>query len=100
MSRLVYIYLLVTFSFGASAQNRFDVYFDFGKHIPNTSSTESLNRGISENPDAEVTKLAGYADSVDANSYNKQLSQKRINSVLERIQSASIRVSDNVQLQP
>ena len=100
MNRLIYICFIVSFSIGVSAQHQFEVYFDFGKHTPNTSSTNSLDKWISENPDVEVTKLSGYADSVDADSYNKQLSQKRINSVLARIQSANIRVNDNVKLQP
>ena len=55
---------------------------------------------IANNPRAEVYKLSGYCDSVDVKDYNKDLSLKRINKILEVLTLNKIKVHQNVVLQP
>ncbi len=73
--------LLVLIAQTTFAQKKFDVFFDFNKDNPNTKSEAELNNWIDQNPDSEITAFYGFADSTDANSYNKELATKRINSV-------------------
>lgn len=82
------------------AQQKFDVYFDFNAAMPNEKSAVDFQKWISANPNAEISKLYGYCDSVDDNSYNKELSAKRINTIIETLKENNIKVAQNVEIKP
>jgi len=100
MKYLFSVLIAIVCSYNLSAQQKFEVYFDFGKHVPNAASSKSLEKWITENRNAEVLKVSGYADSVDANDYNKKLSLQRIQTVVEQLKANRIRINENVVLQP
>lgn len=82
------------------AQQKFEVYFDFNVAVPNEKSAKDFQNWMAENSKAEITKIYGYCDSVDNKSYNKELSVKRINSVLEVLKSNNILLSKDIELKP
>ena len=82
------------------AQNKFEVYFGFNSDQPTDASNTELQKWIQAHPQVEVIALAGYADSVDANSYNKQLSERRIKTVRRLLTKSAIEISDNVVIKP
>jgi outer membrane protein OmpA-like peptidoglycan-associated protein len=60
-------YLLISFIFisnAINAQQQFTVYFDFDIDEANSSSTVKLSQWITENHNAEILKVEGYADSL------------------------------------
>lgn len=60
-----------------------NVYFDFNKDMPNSSSVTGINfltKYLKENPSASADVI-GYADEIGNSDYNKQLSQRRAENV-------------------
>lgn len=90
---------LMLFSVPISAQEKFSIFFDFNQEVPNRSSIVRFNEWI-KNPNIEVVKLSGHADSVDVSNYNKELSLRRINSVLELLKTNHVAISKSVTLDP
>ena len=76
-----HILLLLLLNQVSFAQQKFDVFFDFNKEVPNAKSTVELNKWIDQNSNSEITAFYGFADSTDANLYTKELSARRIRSV-------------------
>jgi len=97
MRKVIFILL---FSISVSAQSKFEVFFDFNKDQPNTESQIHLKNWIESNPNAQILKVFGYCDSIDSNTYNKDLASRRIKSVLETLKSNSISISKNVEINP
>jgi len=75
------IALLLLFSASAFAQ-QVSFFFDFGQDVPNEDSKSMLEKWRSENPDIEILSVSGYCDSVDTDAFNKELSLRRIRSVM------------------
>ena len=80
------------------AQNKFEVFFDFGQEYPNQENESRLLKWILKNPKAQVYKIAGYCDSVDVNDFNKELSTKRINYVLDILKANAIAIKKNISI--
>lgn len=96
-----YILLLLFFSVAKlSAQQKFEVYFDFNAAVPNEKSSKEFQKWISENSNAEISKMYGYCDSVDDKSYNKELSAKRISNVIQILREKNITLNKNTELKP
>lgn len=93
-------FLLLLFPVLTFAQQKFEVYFDFNKDVLNEKSAKEFQKWLSENPNAEITKLYGYCDSVDDKSYNRELSVKRINAVINMLSINNIQLSKNIELKP
>lgn len=93
-------FLLLLLPFLGFSQTQFEVFFDFNKDFPNQSSLTKLNQWITSNKSAQVTKVLGYCDSVDDSQYNKDLANRRIQSVLKLLKKDSITISDKVELKP
>jgi outer membrane protein OmpA-like peptidoglycan-associated protein len=89
---------ILLFSLNAFSQDKLDVYFDFNQDVPNGTSQIKINKWISENKNAEITKLLGYCDSVDDSKYNKELAMRRVNSMVAFFTKNNIKVSDKVAL--
>ena len=78
------------------AQKSYDVYFDFASDYPNKTAENSLYIWIARNPKAEITKISGFCDSVDVSNFNKELSLKRIHTVLNILKGNSIKIQENL----
>lgn len=96
-----YIFLFLLFaSSGVAAQEKIQVFFDFGKDEPTDVSTAALERWIADNRDAVATRISGFCDSVDVADYNIGLASRRIASVLKILRSNNAAVRDSVVLAP
>ncbi|MDV6167313.1 OmpA family protein [Flavobacterium sp. DG1-102-2] len=72
-----------------------NVYFDFNKDMPNSSSTTGINfltKYLKENPSAK-TDVIGYADEIGNSDYNKALSQRRAENVKKILVDSGIDAS-------
>ena len=96
----LFLYLSLILGNLLFSQEKYDVYFDFNKGIPNEKSLTALKQWMSENENAQILKMYGYCDSVDDNSYNKELALKRIQNTLQIITDANLKISKNVELIP
>lgn len=92
--------LSVCFSTLVFSQEKFDIFFDFNKDFPNEKSLITIQKWISENDNANVLKIYGYCDSIDDNSYNKELALKRIQSTLKTLAENKIQISKSIELIP
>ncbi|MCZ8330932.1 MAG: OmpA family protein [Flavobacterium sp.] len=95
-SKIVILFFLI--SFNCLAQKQFEVFFDFNKDVPNEKSMESLTKLLDENKSIEILSVSGYCDTIDNKTYNKNLAERRINSVLNVIKEKLILISDTVRL--
>ncbi|MES2811357.1 MAG: OmpA family protein [Bacteroidota bacterium] len=98
--KLYFTVCCLIFSTLLFSQEKLDVYFDFNKDMPTESSASKLQQWISENENALVLKIYGYCDSVDDNSYNKELALKRIQSTLKTLTESKIQISKSIELIP
>jgi len=86
------------FAIQLSAQEKFEVFFDFNKDFPTKTSGEKLQAWLTKNRAVTVTAITGFCDSVDVNDYNKDLAMRRVKSVLGAIQNSGIAVADNFKV--
>lgn len=94
-------HLVVVFlTWPLAAQESFSVYFDFNVDVPNAASKEKLQAWISAHPTAEVVKLSGYCDSIDAKDYNVELSSRRIESVAKQLETSGIALHPTLEKKP
>lgn len=96
-----YLYSFVFFFCSISqciAQDKFEVFFDFGHEYPNQENETLLLKWIMKNPKAEIYKISGYCDSVDVSDFNKELSTKRINYVLDILRANAIAIKKNLSI--
>lgn len=84
----------------ASAQDKFEVFFDFNADVPNESSMTALQDWIASNKNVKIFRLSGYCDSIDKNGYNLELSSRRIQSVLAILKDSRLDFSEWVELEP
>jgi outer membrane protein OmpA-like peptidoglycan-associated protein len=91
----IFVFLL---SFGAFAQQRLTVYFDFNQYDINETATRQLNSWIAENDHIQVSKLYGFCDWKGTNHYNDTLSLRRIQTVLGFLKSNDIKVKDGYEI--
>ena len=96
----IVFFLFSLFFTGVYSQSKVDIFFDFNKDIPNQKSISQLNDWIKNNPEIVVSKLHGYSDSVDVSSYNKELSLRRINSILKILEESKITISKTLEKKP
>ena len=69
-----------------------NIYFDFDKASFKKSSYDELNkleRLLNENPDI-VVEISGHTDNIGNDAYNKRLSQRRANAVVEYVVNKGI----------
>jgi len=93
------ILVFVLFCNVAFSQEKYEVFFDFNKDFPNATSLTSLQKWMEKQSRIEVLKVNGYCDSVDNKSYNKDLAERRIQSVLKILKEGKIAISAKVDLQ-
>lgn len=92
--------VLLLFSLPMAAQETFSVFFDFNADIPNAASQEQFRAWMKANQAAEIVKLSGYCDSIDAKDYNVELSSRRIESVATQLAANGIAVRPGMEKKP
>ncbi len=93
-SNIVILYLLI--SLNCWGQRQFEVFFDFNKDFPNQASILKLNEWIATNKEIEITRLLGFCDSIDTKDYNRQLAERRIESVRDLLEKSGLKFSKNL----
>lgn len=86
------------FTLSITAQEQFEVFFDFNKSEINFVSKQKLENWINSSNDFEVTKIYGYCDWKGSNSYNDTLSLKRVHSVYDFLIKSNIKVMENYEV--
>ena len=95
--KLKIIIMVFFISFKLLAQKQVEVYFDFNYDFPNSTSILEINEWISNNKNAEITKLAGYCDSIDTKNYNKKLAERRINNVHILLEKSGMKIIKSLE---
>lgn len=90
LMKISYILLLIlTFPHATfSQENTFTVYFDFGKHTLNSAEEQrlmSFKKAL--NPTNQYLSISGYTDTVSSEGFNKNLAKRRIETVLNYLQT-------------
>jgi len=82
--------ILLLLGLSANAQQKFTVYFNSDVTESDTQLGESLSKWITNNPNARVQKIYGYADKTGDVAYNQNLSERRIQYVTEKLKAGNI----------
>ena len=93
-----FFYLLFIISFGISAQEKLNVYFDFDKFNLNDEAVKKINSWIAEGKNYEVIKIYGFCDWKGTNSYNDTLALKRIFAVSNFLKENKIEVKKDTEI--
>ena len=96
-SRIIIVITLTLVSFFGYSQKQIDVFFDFNKDFPNSTSILQINEWISKNKDAQITKLLGYCDSIDTKNYNKKLAERRIENVQILLDKSGLKLNKDLE---
>ena len=81
-----------------SAQDKLTLFFDFNQDLINEKSQLNFCTWLAQSKDKEILKIQGYCDSIDSNSYNKELSFRRANNVLELLEFNKVDLSEKLEL--
>jgi outer membrane protein OmpA-like peptidoglycan-associated protein len=100
LKQLFFIVFFLLFGNNISAQEKFEIFFDFNASIPNQVSLSYFEKWIQNNKNAEILELHGHCDSVDTQKYNLILSQKRINKILQILKNNQIQINEGLQKIP
>lgn len=98
--KIVICFFITLFFIPLSAQEKFDVFFEFDKAYPNSNSSKALDEWIKNNSSAEVYKMEGYCDTVDSKLYNLKLAERRIHSIENILKLNKIKVVDKLERVP
>ncbi|MDD2986306.1 OmpA family protein [Flavobacterium sp.] len=82
------------------AQEKVELFFDFNHNEPNSQSKSIIKQWMKENPTAEVYQIEGYCDTVDTQSYNLKLAERRIKAVESILNQNKIKISDSIRIIP
>ena len=93
--RIIIVFFLV--SFLGYSQKKVEVFFDFNKDFPNSSSILEINEWIAKNKNVEITKLLGYCDSIDTKNYNKKLAERRIDNVQILLDKSGLQFNKDIE---
>lgn len=93
--RIIILFFLV--SFKSMGQKQLNVFFDFNKDFPNSSSILEINEWIANNKNIEILKLLGYCDSIDSKNYNKKLAERRIDNVQVLLDKSGLKFNINLE---
>lgn len=94
--RFVVVLLLSSISF--FAQEKVSVFFDFNKDKPNVDSEVQFIKWMDEHKNVEILELVAFCDSVDANSYNKDLATRRMQTVLKVLKQNNFSIPATISL--
>jgi outer membrane protein OmpA-like peptidoglycan-associated protein len=94
------IFLIVLFFYimNLSAQDKLELFFDLNKDVINEKSSLDFDSWLKHSKDKEILKILAYCDSVDTNSYNKELSVRRASNVLSLLKLNNVQINENLEL--
>ena len=98
MKQLLYSLLLCLLAGSLYAQQQFAVYFDTDEAVPQQKYTTIITQWITQNPNAVVTAIEGYADYRGTNEYNALLSERRAQNVLKLLEDNGTIIINNVPI--
>ena len=98
--KIVICFFIALFFIPLSAQEKFDVFFEFDKAYPNSNSSKALDEWIKNNSSAEIYKMEGYCDTVDSKIYNLKLAERRIHSIENILKLNKIKVIEKPERIP
>lgn len=78
MKYLLFIMVIVAATTLTAQEKQFSVYFDFDVDTLNSVQAKAFDRWITANRSTAITRLEGYADSTGLDTYNFNLSIRRI----------------------
>ena len=93
--KILILFFLV--SIKSLGQKQIEVFFDFNKDFPNSSSILEINEWIANNKNVEITKLLGYCDSIDTKDYNKKLALRRIENVQVLLEKSGMKFNKDLE---
>lgn len=96
--KLSFTLLLLFIVISSSAQQKLQLFFDFNKDVINEKSTVDFNNWLENSKKVTVLKIEGFCDSVDTNNYNKKLALRRVNTVLELLQSKGLKIDEKIEI--
>lgn len=91
---LILFFYIITLS----AQDKFELFFDFNQDIINEKSQKDFCKWLAYSKSKEIVKIQGYCDSIDSNSYNKELSFRRANNVRALLAFNKVYLSEKLEL--
>jgi outer membrane protein OmpA-like peptidoglycan-associated protein len=93
-----FVILLLLSSVSFFAQEKVSVFFDFNKDNPKVDSEVQFTKWMDEHKNVEILELVAFCDSVDANSYNKDLATRRMQTVLTVLKQNNFSISATISL--
>jgi outer membrane protein OmpA-like peptidoglycan-associated protein len=100
MIKNILIFVFVFFNLKSIAQQKYVVYFDFNKDIPNANVSKDFVYWLKNNHNIEAYRIDGFCDSVNNQKYNIDLANRRIKNVLLNLQKSKVKISNSIQLSP
>ncbi|MDI5886252.1 MULTISPECIES: OmpA family protein [Flavobacterium] len=91
-------FILFFYIIALSAQDKLVLFFDFNQDIINEKSQQDFCKWLEHSKGKEILKIQGYCDSIDSNSYNKELSFRRANNVLALLEFNKVPLSKKLEL--
>ncbi len=91
-------FILFFYIITLSAQDKLVLFFDFNQDIINEKSQQDFCKWLEHSKGKEILKIQGYCDSIDSNSYNKELSFRRANNVLALLEFNKVPLSEKLEL--
>jgi outer membrane protein OmpA-like peptidoglycan-associated protein len=89
--------LIMCLSLEISAQQKFEVFFDFNKFEINPIAKNYLLNWIANSKEIEVQKIYGFCDWKGTNSYNDTLSTKRVQAVYEFLKERNVSIRQDYE---
>ena len=96
--KLLIIPLILLFQTPIFAQKSFEIFFDFNKYELSENSKHQIDSIINANKTLIISKIEGFCDKKDSDSYNKKLALQRAQSVLDYLKSKKISINENIEI--
>jgi len=98
MKTAIVVLLVLLQSVSVSAQEKFEVFFDFDQSELNETALKKLTVWLMTHQNAEVSKIYGFCDSKGTNVYNDTLSLKRVKTVSDFLKANNVPVKSNFEI--
>jgi outer membrane protein OmpA-like peptidoglycan-associated protein len=96
MKKFILISLL--FVIHSNAQQKLEIYFNFGKSELTNKSKTTLDSLLSIRKNIEIRKIYGFADAVDTDKYNDSLSLKRAKTIANYFSSQNLKLNKTIEI--
>lgn len=93
-----FFFILFFYIITLSAQDKLVLFFDLNQDLINEKSQKDFCKWLEYSKGKEILKIQGYCDSINSNSYNKELSLRRANNVLTLLAFNKVHLSKKLEL--